>query len=89
MKDTPIEFVTNYKYHTDNNKCWGSIFFCNYDGDIKIQEEEIDEYKWESIENIQNSYIGNKDLKVTPDSALVFKMLVDHYPKLLRLSRLI
>ena len=79
-----LDFVTTMKFSDEKNKCWGSIFFVNYDGDIKIQEEEIQEHKWVSLEDIQKDYIDNSDIKVTPDSVQVLKLLKDHYPNLLK-----
>ena len=86
LKDLFIEFVSTFKFDSDQNRWWGSAFIVkypkDYEGGIKIQEEEIDEYKWVSIKDIQTDYIDNKDIDVTPDSEIAFKMLMDHYPNL-------
>ncbi|CAI2380709.1 unnamed protein product [Moneuplotes crassus] len=82
IKGYELEFVSSFKYADDKNKCWGSVFFVSHSGKIIIQEEEIDEYRWVSLEDIQNEYIDDPDVKVTPDSSYILKTMKEHYSHL-------
>ena len=42
------------------------MFLCDWDGDIKIQEEEVQEHRWVSLEDLKTNYVDNPDVKVKP-----------------------
>ena len=55
IKDVHLEFIWSHKYEDIANRWWGSVFLVHWDGEINIQLEEIDEYKWVSFTEIHGS----------------------------------
>ena len=50
------------------------ILVGKYNGDVKISSDEVDDWKWMSLENIKN------DIKVRPDNYTEwFKIIIDNY----------
>lgn len=87
IKDTPLEFISSYKYADDNTKNWASLFFVRYDGEIICQPEEVEKVEWVDASKVLTDYIDNPDVKVTPDGAATFKLLMDHYSHLIEDNR--
>ena len=74
-----LEFVCTVPIINDLSKSYLSIFLCNWDGDINIQEEEVQEYRWVSYTDLMDNYVNNPDVKVKCEGLQVLQMLVEHY----------
>ena len=58
-------------YHTDtNNRVWGRVYSCTYDGEIILQEEEVESGDYYSLETILRL---NEQEPFTPDGMNVLK----------------
>ena len=58
-------------YHTDtNNRVWGRVYSCTYEGKIVLQEEEVESGDYYSIETIMKL---NQEEPFTPDGMNVLK----------------
>ena len=58
-------------YHTDtNNRVWGRVYSCTYEGKIVLQEEEVESGDYYSIETIMKL---NEEAPFTPDGMIVLK----------------
>ena len=61
-----LEFVCCVPIVNEISKSYLSVFLCDWDGDIKIQEEEVQEHRWVSLEDLKTNYVDNPDVKVKP-----------------------
>ncbi|MBU0991880.1 MAG: NUDIX domain-containing protein [Proteobacteria bacterium] len=78
IKETALEFLFEFFYESKENKVWGSVFKCVYDGAIRLQEEEIEEGGFLPINDVMDLIHENH---VTPESIYVFEKFRNDYPK--------
>ena len=58
-------------YHTDeNNRVWGRVYSCSYEGEIMLQEEEVESGDYYSLETIMKL---SEQEQFTPDGMNVLK----------------
>ena len=74
-----LEFVWCVPIINDISRSYLSIFLAKWDGDIKIQEEEVQEYRWVSVKELEDEYVNNKDVRVKAEGLQIFEMLRKHY----------
>jgi 8-oxo-dGTP pyrophosphatase MutT (NUDIX family) len=64
-------------YHEDGrNRVWGKVFRCVYDGEIVLQEEEVESGEFQRIDEVLKR--GEKE-KFTPDGIYVLKRYINNH----------
>ena len=62
-------------YHQDaSNRVWGRVYSCVYDGEIVLQEEEVESGGFYSIETILNA---SRQASYTPDGLYVLQRYLE------------
>lgn len=70
ISGTPLESLFDFYFETADNKVWGRVFKCIFDGAITLQEEEIESGGFYTLEEIEKLI---KTEPVAPESLYVFK----------------
>lgn len=52
IRDVPLIWRFNFYYADTRTRVWGGVFSCVYDGDIVLQEEEVESGAFASISDI-------------------------------------
>jgi isopentenyldiphosphate isomerase len=69
-RNTPLTSHFDFKHEDDNNIVWGRLYTCIYDGEIILQEEEVESGEFMSINQVLEL---SKNKPFTPDGLYVFK----------------
>lgn len=70
IKGIPLKTLFDFYYEEANSSVWGRVFSCEYDGEMVLQEEEIESGEFLSIEDIFK--MAGKE-PFTPDGQYVLK----------------
>ena len=73
ISDVPLAYHFDYYFNDTGNRVWGSIFTCCHHGPFKLQEEEIDEGKFATVDEITRI---NRTEPFTPDGLLILDRLL-------------
>jgi isopentenyldiphosphate isomerase len=65
-KDTPMEHLFTFYYEDERIKCFGDAWELTYDGELKLQEEEVESVHLMTMREIIERYEAGE--KFTPDS---------------------
>ena len=71
IKDVEFKDLFKFKFQSDVNKVWGSVYLVRYDGDVKLQEEEVADLLMWTKEEIDKKIEEGE--KITPDSILAYQ----------------
>lgn len=72
IKDVELEYLFDYWYKGSKVRYFAKTYRCTHDGEIKFQEEEIEDYFFISIEKLRNM-IDESPEKFSPDSLAQFR----------------
>ncbi len=76
ISDVAIKFLFEFYGEYAGSRVWGSVYTCIYDGQIRLQEEEIEEGAFYSIEEVLT--LAQRE-NCTPDGLYVLRRyLSDH-----------
>ena len=69
-RDVPLQVLFDFYHGNDNCRVWGRVYKCVYDGDITLQEEEVESGEFHNIEDI---FQLMETHPFTPDGVIVLK----------------
>ena len=69
-RNTPLTPQFDFRHEDDRNLVWGRLYTCQYDGEIVLQEEEVESGSFFSIDKVLELI---KKEPFTPDGLYVFK----------------
>ena len=69
-RNTPLTSHFDFKHEDDHNIVWGRLYTCTYDGEIILQEEEVESGEFLTIDEVQEL---SRQKPFTPDGLYVFK----------------
>jgi len=78
IKNIDLEFLFKFSYKDKVQNCIGKVYKCVYDGEIKIQEEEVESYFFVSVKKLKEM-IKEDSGKFTGDGLYVFKKYLEEY----------
>lgn len=70
-----LKLLKHIKFEDETNRVWGNLYAIQYDGDVKLQAEEVDEILFWNKDEIQKRIDAGD--KITPDSIMAFKELME------------
>lgn len=70
IRDIPLKTFFDFYYEEPNSSVWGMAFSCEYNGEMVLQEEEIESGEFMSVEEIFE--MAEKE-PFTPDGVYVLK----------------
>jgi isopentenyldiphosphate isomerase len=73
VSNVSLTYHFDYFFHDVGNRVWGGIFTCCHQGPFKLQEEEIDEGRFASVEEIVRI---NRSAPFTPDGLPILNRLL-------------
>ncbi|CAI2381852.1 unnamed protein product [Moneuplotes crassus] len=79
VQGVKLDFVCSVRKEIDISKSYLSIFVCEWDGEIKVQEEEVQEYKWVTLGQLREDFLENPEVNMKPEGVEVLEMLIKHY----------
>lgn len=77
IRNPKLEFIFDCHWKNEKKDSFEKVYKCVYDGEIKPQKEEIDDYFFISIKKLDEMIKKNPD-KFVPDSVLAFRKLLEH-----------
>jgi isopentenyldiphosphate isomerase len=69
-RNTPLTPHFDFKHEDDNNIVWGRFYTCTYDGEIILQEEEVESGSFHTIDKVLELI---KNESFTPDGLYVLE----------------
>ena len=75
---TPIALFDHY-YEDDENRVWGRIYHCEYNGPMRLQPEEVEYGRFMTVDQIFELHAKEP---FTPDSIAILKRLLAERPDL-------
>lgn len=69
IRNTPLKELGWFQYHDENNHVWGALFSCEYEGELQLQESEVEFVVRMSFDEIM---LAGK--LFTPDSLYALKI---------------
>ncbi|WP_422134164.1 NUDIX hydrolase YfcD [Endozoicomonas sp. ALD040] len=76
IEDTPLEPLFHFYFQNDDCKVWGRVYSCQYEGELRLQEEEVARVIMESPEEIRSNRFNRT---YTPDSLVALERLMNLY----------
>ncbi len=73
-RNAPLTPHFDFKHEDDNNLVWGRLYTCIYDGEIVLQEEEVESGSFYTIDEVLELI---KKEPFTPDGLYVFKCYLE------------
>lgn len=70
IRDVPLNYLFEFNYKDACCNVWGSVYQCEYNGEMKLQAEEIESGRFMKIEEI---LMDRESMPITPDSFFVLK----------------
>ena len=70
-----LTFIKAHKFESPTDNFYCNIYLMMYDGPIKIQESELDDVEYWTLQEMYEN-LFNRSLKITPDSKMCFKELL-------------
>jgi 8-oxo-dGTP pyrophosphatase MutT (NUDIX family) len=78
IRNIPLEHLFDFFFKDTENKVWGRVFTCVYDGDITLQEEEIDSGEFRDLPEVLEAV---EHERFTPDGIYVIRRYIDERGK--------
>lgn len=72
VRDVPLRHLGDFWYEDDRTAVWGGLFDCVYDGELTLQEEEVDE-----VLELSSEEILCRHQEFTPDGIYAFRKYLD------------
>jgi isopentenyldiphosphate isomerase len=69
IRNTPLTPHFDFKHEDEKNIVWGRLYTCTYDGEIILQEEEVESGEFLTIDQVLDL---SKKKPFTPDGLYVF-----------------
>ncbi|WOG29945.1 NUDIX hydrolase YfcD [Endozoicomonas sp. 8E] len=76
IENTPLESLFYFYFHNDDCSVWGRVYSCQYEGELRLQEEEVAGVIMESPEDILSNRFNRR---YTPDSLVALERLMNLY----------
>lgn len=76
IRNPKLECIYDYHWKNERNDSFGKAYRCVYDGEIKPQKEEIEDYFFISVNKLDEMIKQNPD-KFVPDSVIEFRKLLE------------
>jgi isopentenyldiphosphate isomerase len=73
-RNTPLTPHFDFKHEDDDNIVWGRLYTCTFDGEIILQEEEVESGEFLTIDQVLK--LSRKE-PFTPDGLYVFKRYLE------------
>jgi isopentenyldiphosphate isomerase len=73
-RNAPLTPHFDFKHEDDNNLVWGRLYTCIYDGEIVLQEEEVESGSFYTMDEVLELI---KKEPFTPDGLYVFKCYLE------------
>jgi len=77
IRNVPLTALFEFYYKDERSRVWGAAFSCVYDGDVVLQEEEVESGAFVPIPDVLRD-IETKPY--TPDGAYVIRRYLDELP---------
>ena len=74
VKGVELEFLFDFRFKSEENNYKSKVYECVYGGEIKLQEEEIDDGKFEIVEGINKMTEAGL---LCPDTKLFFEKYLE------------
>ena len=75
IRSVPLQAHCHFYFSNDDCKVWGKVYSCQYDGELKLQDEEVAAVIWEYPEDI----LANRfHRSYTPDSLIALERYMHH-----------
>jgi len=74
IKNIKLDFMFNFTYRAENDNYNSKVYKGIYDGEIKIQEDEIEHGEFKTIDEIRQM---SEEGKLCPDTALFFEKYLE------------
>lgn len=75
IKGVDLQHLFDDYYESPTNRVWCTLFHCEYDGELVIQEEEVDSMYLKSDTEIISEV--EQGVSYTPDSIMLFKKYLE------------
>lgn len=76
IKNAELEYLFDIYYKDENQNTFWKVYKCIYDGEIKMQKEEVADYFFISVEKLKKM-IEETPEKFTPDGLAAFKKYME------------
>ena len=73
-RNTPLTPHFDFKHEDNNNIVWGRLYTCTYDGEIILQEEEVESGSFHPIDQVLDL---SKKKPFTPDGLFALKQYLE------------
>ena len=74
IRDTPLTFHFEFRHEDEKNIVWGRVYSCTYDGELVLQEEEVESGFFADPHEV----LALKEKEpITPDGLYVLKRLLN------------
>ena len=74
VRGMPLEPLFEFYYADERTRVWGSAFRCVYDGDLVLQEDEVEGVEWMRVEEVSRRAASEP---FTPDGLLVLRRYLE------------
>ena len=74
IRDVPLESLFEFYHADDNSRVWGAAFRCVYDGEVTLQEEEVESGAFMEVDAVFRAAATEP---FTPDGLYVLWRYVD------------
>ena len=78
ISNPKLEYLFDFHWQDEYNNSFWKVYKCIYDGDIKMQPEEVEDFFFISVDKL-NDMIENRPEKFTPDGIAVFGKYLEVY----------
>ena len=75
-KNVNLNFLFKFSYKDEVQSCIASVYSCVYDGEIKIQKEEVESYFFISLDELKKRVSKQTD-QFTSDGVFAFKKYLE------------
>jgi len=76
IRGIPLTKLFDFFHADGRNRVWGRVYRCIYDGEIVLQEEEVESGEFQSIDEVLES---GENEKFTPDGIYVLKRYIQNH----------
>lgn len=76
IKNPKLEYLFDFHWHDEYNNSFWKVYKCVYDGRIRMQPEEVEDYFFISIKKLVDM-ISKEPAKFTPDGIVAFKKYLE------------
>jgi 8-oxo-dGTP pyrophosphatase MutT (NUDIX family) len=74
IRDVSLKHLFDFFHQDADNRVWGRAYRCVYDGDIILQEEEVESGSFQNLEDVLES---SRYKLYTPDGLYVLNRYLD------------